>query len=149
MMIINKEVRYLIRTDIPVYLDEQVETPPVPVAAAIDSSGSAAKNSVAFDCRAPLIASATNAVAPDDSTVPALNAVVADGAYCPVASTTNSLHGDHPEEDDVDMSVVAKHGVKRRWSFEENTVFKRAFQDALLYKKKCHRERKFCPSPKK
>jgi hypothetical protein len=84
-------------------------------------------------------APATTSVASNDSTVPAVNLVAADDVSCAVQSTTNSL-GDADlattrDEDDVEMLEAANRGVKRRWSFEENTVFKRAFQDALLSKK--------------
>lgn len=112
----------MILTEIPVYLDEPIETPAV-TGAAIYSSEPAAINSVEVDGSNLPVAAATHLVA-------------ADGASCPVASTTNSVDDDDLATggDDVEMLSAAMHGIKRRWSFEENTVFKRAFLDALSKK---------------
>ena len=64
--------------------------------------------------------------------VPAAHLVTASNASCQVVSATNSM-------DDDDLAscgdgLAAKQGLKRRWSFEGNTVCKRAFQGALLEK---------------
>ena len=140
--------------EIPVYLDEPII--PAVTDAVVNSSVSTAKKSIAVDsCTLPVasatklftandasrpVASVTNSVTSNDSSVPAINVIAANCAdSCPFESTTNSLGDDDlatiPDGDDVEMLASAKRGVKRRWSFEENTIFKRAFQETLLNKK--------------
>lgn len=104
--------------DIPVYLDERHE-PIERTGAAVDAS---ATNLVTASCTVPVVSATSSAV----NLVAAADCQVA-ADECPVQSTTNS--------DGDDTEMLPKHGVKRRWSFEENNSFKRAFQELLFEKK--------------
>jgi hypothetical protein len=121
--------------EIPVYLDEQNETAitgtPTSSELAIESSTVPVAASASTGCISHPVSTAADLVASSGCSVPAISLVTVDDASCQVASSTNSMDDDDNEE----LLAVAKHGVKRRWSFEENTVFKRSFKDALLQKK--------------
>jgi hypothetical protein len=79
-----------------------------------------------------------NLVTSNGCIVSAINLVTADGASCQIISSSNSADRDNLSTNDgdgIEVLDAAKHGVKRRWTFEENTVFKRSFREALSMKR--------------
>lgn len=56
---------------------------------------------------------------------------VATAAEHEISRATELAAEDHVVNIDL---PAAKQGLKRRWSFEENSIFKRAFEDAVLHK---------------
>ena len=134
--------------EIPVYLDEPVNTPAV-----IDSSvlapETSSSNEVVVEATGQQASSAASKLTA--GTVQSLHAAefVSDATAGESSLTANQLVADpagsiensnatddeFADGDDIEMLAAARQGIKRRWSFEENTVFKRAFQDALLNKK--------------
>jgi len=52
-----------------------------------------------------------------------------------IAADTSTANELAAEDHVLDIKLLAaKHDVKRRWSFEENSIFKRAFEDAVSHK---------------